>query len=61
MSPTPFTSHLDLEIRNAFNELLALDRLAALPVAGLLRVLKSLPPPLLKAALKDTAATYAND
>jgi hypothetical protein len=53
MPPTPFSSHLDRETRNAFNELLALDRLAALPVSGLLRVLKSLPPQLLKAALEE--------
>jgi hypothetical protein len=44
-------AHIDWETRNAFNELLAMDRLSALPVASLLRVLKTLPQPLLEAAL----------
>ena len=55
MSPSPQSTHIDRETRNAFNELLVIDRLSALPTASLLRVLKTLPAPLLEAAINKTA------
>lgn len=60
MMPTPHATHIDRQTRNAFNELLALEQLAALPAEGLMRVLRSLPPPLLTAALQTFEISAAS-
>jgi len=60
MPPTSYAAHIDRETRNAFNELLALEQLAALPAEGLMRVLRSLPPSLLTTALQTFEISAAS-
>ena len=43
--------HIDRETRNAFNELLVMDQMSRMPVAAILRVLQTLPAPVLQIAL----------
>ena len=61
MPPTSYAAHIDRETRNAFNELLALEQLAALPAEGLMRVLRSLPPSLLTTALQTFEISAASE
>ena len=44
---------IDRETRNAFNELVLMQALSAMPVGGLLRVLKTIPSAVLEAAVAD--------
>ena len=53
MSTATSTAHIDRETRNAFNELVLMDALSAMPVGGLLRVLKTIPSAVLEAAVAD--------
>lgn len=55
------TLRLDRETRNAFNELLVMDGLSALPVGGLLRVLQTIPAPVLEAALSAASRSPCRD
>ena len=47
--------HIDRETRNAFNELLLMEQLSALPVGSLLRVLQTIPSAVLAAAQEKAA------
>ncbi len=55
MSTAARTPHIDRETRNAFNELLLMEQLSALPVGGLLRVLQTIPVAVLAAAQERAA------
>lgn len=55
MSAASRLLHIDRETRNAFNELLLMEQLSALPVGSLLRILQTIPPVVLAAA-RDEAA-----
>ena len=56
MSTAARTDLMDRETRNAFNELVLMQALSTMPVGGLLRVLKTIPPAVLKAAALEAAA-----
>lgn len=53
--------HIDRETRNAFNELLMMDQLAQLPVGSVLRVLQTIPVPVLEAALSASCRSPCRD
>jgi hypothetical protein len=53
--------HFDRETRNAFNELLLMDQLSKLPVSGLLRVLQTIPAPVLEAAVSAVSRSPCRD
>ena len=55
MSTASRLLHIDRETRNAFNELLLMEQLSALPVGSLLRVLQTKPPAVLAAAQEKAA------
>ena len=55
MSTSSRLLHIDRETRNAFNELLLMEQLSALPVGSLLRVLQTIPPAVLAAAQEKAA------
>lgn len=59
-SATP-SIRLDRETRNAFNELVLMDELARLPVGGLLRVLQTIPGPVLEVALSEVSQSPSRD
>ena len=59
-SATP-SIRLDRETRNAFNELVLMDELARLPVGGLLRVLQTIPGPVLEVALSEVSRSPSRD
>ena len=52
---------IDRETRNAFNELLLMDELSRLPVSGLLRVLQTIPPQVLQAAVSEASRSPCRD
>lgn len=52
---------IDRETRNAFNELLLMQALSQLPVGGLLRVLKTIPGPVLEEALSAASRSPCPD
>lgn len=54
-------AHFDRETRNAFNELLVMDQISAMPVAAVLRVLKTIPAPVLEAALSAASRSPSRD
>lgn len=53
MASAQGTTHIDCETRNAFNELLVMEQLSRMPVAGVLRVLKTIPVQVIAAALAE--------
>lgn len=53
--------HIDRETQNAFNELLLIDGLSTLPVGSLLRVLQTIPAPVLQAALSGASRNPSRD
>jgi hypothetical protein len=55
MSTASRLLHIDRETRNAFNELLLMEQLSALPVGSLLRVLQTIPSAVLAAAQEKAA------
>lgn len=55
MSAASRLLHIDRETRNAFNELLLMEQLSALPVGSLLRVLQTIPYAVLAAAQEKAA------
>ena len=55
MSSVARQHHFDRETRNAFNELLVMEQLSKLPVGAVLRVLQTIPLPVLEVALQKTA------
>ena len=61
MSITARTPGIDRETQNAFNELLLMDQLSQLPVGGLLRVLQTIPPQVLQAALSAASRNPCRD
>jgi len=52
---------IDRETRNAFNELALMDQLSRLPVGGLLRVLQTIPLPVLEAAVSGASRSPCRD
>jgi hypothetical protein len=55
MSTASRLLHIDRETRNAFNELLLMEQLSALPVGSVLRVLQTRPSAVLAAAQEQAA------
>jgi len=60
MSSAAPQPRIDRETRNAFNELVLMEALSAMPVGGLLRVLKTIPQPVLEAAVADKQSNGCN-
>lgn len=52
---------IDHETRNAFNELLVMDGLSQLPVGAILRVLQTLPVPVLAVAVSGALQSPCRD
>jgi len=61
MSATTRHAHFDRETRNAFNELLVMDQMSRMPVASILRLLQTIPAPVLEAALSAASRSPCRD
>ena len=61
MSTASRLLHIDRETRNAFNELLLMEQLSALPVGSMLRVLQTIPVAVLEAALSGASRSPCRD
>lgn len=61
MSTTARPPHIDRETQSAFNELLLIDELSTLPVGSLLRILQTIPGPVLEAALSGASRSPCQD
>ncbi len=60
MSSNAPQPRIDRETRNAFNELVLMEALSAMPVGGLLRVLKTIPSAVLEAAVAERQRKECN-
>ena len=61
MSTASRLLHIDRETRNAFNELLMMEQLSALPVGSLLRILQTIPVAVLEVAVNGACRSPCPD